>query len=121
MANLLKAVVAESTDKGCLVKVLENGRELRIDWRISDKEQALLLIRPENLQLGKLEDLPTENTWPTKVELAAYFGDHRQYVLRDGSLTIRAKTGPKTVFKRGDAVGAHIPCENIIVVGNHRI
>jgi len=26
-----------------------------------------------------------------KVELAAYFGDHREYVLRDGDLTIRPR------------------------------
>jgi iron(III) transport system ATP-binding protein len=119
MANLLKAVPTKSGDNGFTVKVLENGRELKIDRPAASGEQLLLLIRPENVQLAAIEELPTDNTWPAAVELDAYFGDHRQYVLRDGRLTIRVKTGPKLVFKNGDVVGIHIPPENIIVVGKH--
>jgi iron(III) transport system ATP-binding protein len=117
MANLLEAVVAgELGGERSLMKLLGNDRELTINRRISGKDLALLLIRPENVQLGRLQDLPAENTWSLKVELAAYFGDHRQYVLSDGDVTIRAKTGPKTVFNRGDAVGAHISADNVVVV-----
>ena len=96
MANLLEAVVAgELAGERSLMKLLGNDRELTINRRISGKDPALLLIRPENIQLGRLQDLPAENTWSSKVELAAYSGDHRQYVVRDGAVTIRAKTGPK--------------------------
>jgi ABC-type spermidine/putrescine transport systems, ATPase components len=99
--------------------VLGNDRTITIDRQVANATQALLLIRPENVQLGKFQELPAENTWPTKVELAAYFGDHREYVLRDGDLTIRVKTGPKFVFQRGDSIGAHFSPENIVPVPKH--
>ena len=119
VANLLEAVVEESQAEGCRLKVLGNGRTITVDRRVANATQALLLIRPENVQLGTLQELPAENTWPAKVDLAAYFGDHREYVLRDGDLTIRAKTGPKFVFQRGDSICAHFSPENIVLVPKH--
>lgn len=121
MANLLKADVGDIRDDGSVLKLVENGREIRINRRLPSTEQTLLLIRPENIQLGKSEELPAENTWKMKVALAAYFGDHRQYVLQDGNLTIRAKTGPKTVFRRGDSVAVHVPAESIVIVGKRGV
>jgi ABC-type Fe3+/spermidine/putrescine transport system ATPase subunit len=124
MANLLEAVLEESQGERFRMKVLGNGRAINIDRRVSNATQALLLIRPENVQLGTLQELPGENTWPAKVELAAYFGDHREYVLRDGGMTIRAKTASKVVFHRGDWIAAHISPKNIVVVpkqGNPRV
>jgi ABC-type sugar transport system ATPase subunit len=124
MANLLEAVLEDSQAERCRLKVLGNGRAITIERRVSNATQALLLIRPENVQLGTLQELPAENTWPAKVDVAAYFGDHREYVLRDGDMTIRAKTGPRVVFHRGDWIGAHFSPENIVVVpkqGNPRV
>jgi iron(III) transport system ATP-binding protein len=119
MANLMEAVSEGSEADVGRLKVLGNGRAIVIDRRVHDATQALLLIRPENVQLGILQELPETNTWPVKVELVAYFGDHREYVLRDGDMTIRAKTGPRVVFQRGDRIGAHISPENIVIVPKH--
>ena len=118
MANLLSAVVAKRDGEGSVAKILANDRELDIAGMRSSGERTLLLIRPDNIQLGDVEQLPRENTWPAKVELNAYFGDHRLYLLRDGDLTIRVKTAPTVVFTPGDAIGAHIPTESIVVVSN---
>jgi len=74
-------------------------------------------VRPENVEVGKVGKLPNENTWPALVEVAAYFGDHREYILRDGDLTVRAKTSPNVILQRGESVELHIPRESPVIVG----
>ncbi len=117
MANLFAARVEASQDEKCCLQLAGNGRELVLPGKPPEAGNVLLMIRPENVRLGASADLPAENTWPTRVDASAYFGDHRQYILRDGDLTIRAKTETRVVFNRGDSVVVHIPPESIVLIG----
>ncbi len=117
MANLFAARVKASQDEKCCLQLTGNGRELVLPGKPPEAGNVLVMIRPENVRLGASADLPAENTWPTRVDANAYFGDHRQYILRDGDLTIRAKTETRVVFNRGDSVVVHIPPESIVLIG----
>ncbi len=118
MANLMPGGVRELKDGVWRLRISLNGRELNLCTEKTFKPGPVLaLVRPENVEVGKVGKLPNENTWPAIVEVAAYFGDHREYILRDGDLTVRAKTAPNVILQRGESVELHIPRESPVIVG----
>lgn len=119
MANFMMGEVIEIKNGKCRVRISGNNRELIMHaGKLSEPGRLLVLVRPESLEVGRVGELPPENTWLALVEVAAYFGDHREYILRDADLTLRVKTGPKVILNRGEQVAVHIPWETPIVVGN---
>lgn len=119
MANFMMGEVIEIKNGKCRVRISGNNRELIMHaGKLSEPGRFLVLVRPESLEVGRVGELPPENTWLALVEVAAYFGDHREYILRDADLTLRVKTGPKVIFNRGEQVAVHIPPDTPIVVGN---
>lgn len=119
MANLMTGEVIEWKEGLCRLLISGNSRELIMYAKKgSNSGPVLVLIRPENVEVNEAEELPSENTWPALVEVGAYFGDHREYILRDGNISIRVKTGPRVILKRGEVVAVHIPRESPVLVGH---
>jgi hypothetical protein len=117
MTNLFKATFKECYGSTSKLIVDGNGQEITVVGRLCQPGHVILSVRPESVELGDICALPSENTWLAHVEFEAYFGDHRQYLLHNGNVAIRVKTGPKRIFRRGQTVGVHFPPNNIVIVG----
>jgi iron(III) transport system ATP-binding protein len=100
-------------------KIKSNGRELLCRTSLHDPNRAkrLALIRPENIKLGRQEELTAHaNVWPGNVESNVYFGENRDYLVRVDDLILRARTSTDVVFQPGEPVLVHLPPNHVILV-----
>jgi iron(III) transport system ATP-binding protein len=113
--NLLSGTVA-AWEGGRLALELDGGRKLWADAEHAPTPNAklTLAVRPEALRLEPADSpLNGSNTLDANVHSVAFLGDHYQYELESGSLTLTAQTARAVV---GNRVKVHIPPDACAIV-----
>ncbi|MBI4523681.1 MAG: ABC transporter ATP-binding protein [Deltaproteobacteria bacterium] len=122
LVNLIEVDVLDLSGEKCRLRA-KNGREFLCEAaRVSSEvRNGVALIRPENLKLGRDGVFGNNvNTFEGIVESATYFGDHRDYQIRDGDLILRSKTDTAVNFARGDRVTLYVHPRHILVLGEEK-
>jgi iron(III) transport system ATP-binding protein len=114
--NLLSGLVA-TRETGRLALELDDGRKLWIDSDATPAPNARLTVavRPESLRVEPADAsaLNGSNTLEATVHTMAFLGDHYQYELATGSLTLTAQTPRPVAAAR---VKVHIPADACTIV-----
>jgi iron(III) transport system ATP-binding protein len=114
--NLLTGEVA-ATERGRIALEIAGGRKLWIDSERAQqpRAQVTVAVRPEALRLEAAETstLNGSNTLDATVRSVAFLGDHYQYELETGDLSLTAQT-PRAVF--AERVKVHIPADACAIV-----
>jgi len=114
--NLISGTVA-AYEGGRVALELADGRKLWVDAaRASAPKDALtLVVRPEALQVEAAEGstLNGSNTVDANVHSVAFLGDHYQYELDAGALTLIAQS-PRQLLV--DRVKVHIPADACAII-----
>jgi len=114
--NLLTGEVA-ATERGRIALEIAGGRKLWIDSERAQqpRAQVTVAVRPEALRLEAAETstLNGSNTLDATVRSVAFLGDHYQYELETGDLSLTAQTA-RAVF--AERVKVHIPADACAIV-----
>jgi iron(III) transport system ATP-binding protein len=114
--NLLTGEVA-ATERGRIALEIAGGRKLWIDSERAQqpRAQVTVAVRPEALRLEAAETstLNGSNTLDATVRSVAFLGDHYQYELETGDLSLTAQTA-RPVF--AERVKVHIPADACAIV-----
>jgi iron(III) transport system ATP-binding protein len=114
--NLLSGHVA-AWERGQLALELDGGRKLWVDAEHAPPRDSelTLAVRPEALRLEPAETstLNGSNTLDALVHSVAFLGDHYQYELEAGGLSLTAQTS-RPVF--AERVKVHIPADACAIV-----
>jgi iron(III) transport system ATP-binding protein len=114
--NLVSGSVA-AWDRGRVALELADGRKLWVDADRTPKpkEALTLAVRPEALQVESAESssLNGSNTLDATVHSVAFLGDHYEYQLDAGVLSLTAQTSRRVA---GDRVKVRIPPDACAIV-----
>jgi iron(III) transport system ATP-binding protein len=114
--NLLTGEVA-ATERGRIALEIAGGRKLWIDSERAQqpRAQVTVAVRPEALRLEAAEasTLNGSNTLDATVRSVAFLGDHYQYELETGDLSLTAQTA-RPVF--AERVKVQIPADACAIV-----
>ncbi len=114
--NLISGTVA-GYEGGRVALELADGRKLWVDAARAPapKETLTLVVRPEALLLEAAEgsSMNGSNTLDANVHSVAFLGDHYQYELDAGTLTLTAQSRKQLLV---DRVKVHIPADACAIV-----
>jgi iron(III) transport system ATP-binding protein len=114
--NLISGTVA-AYEGGRVALELADGRKLWVDAARASapKDTLTLVVRPEALQVEAAEGstLNGSNTVDANVHSVAFLGDHYQYELDAGALTLIAQS-PRQLLV--DRVKVHIPADACAII-----
>jgi iron(III) transport system ATP-binding protein len=86
---------------------------------IRDNDEALLSVRPENIQLHAARPPEgTPNVYPGMVEYVLFLGESCEYQVRVGHQQLICRVNPDIVFRRRDDVFVELPTEHCVVVSD---
>jgi iron(III) transport system ATP-binding protein len=86
---------------------------------IRDNDEALLSVRPENIQLHAARPPEgTPNVYPGMVEYVLFLGECCEYQVRVGHQQLICRVNPDIVFRRRDDVFVELPTEHCVVVSD---
>ena len=114
--NLLSGRVA-AAERGRVALELADGRKLWVDTehKAAPDAKLTLAVRPEALRVEDAETstLNGTNTLDAQIDSVAFLGDHYQYELRAGSVSLTAQTSRPVGTQN---VRVHIPADACAIV-----
>jgi iron(III) transport system ATP-binding protein len=117
--NLISGVVASADGSSVVVAVANSANRLTLPRPGASRvpRELTVAVRPEALQLAPAEDASMNgtNTWLADVHSVAFLGDHYEYELDAGALTLTVQT-PRRV--PGERIKVHIPADACAVVAD---
>lgn len=100
LTNLVPVKIVSWHEKGCEVS-LPGGQNLSCKTDISGKEQAILSVRPEDIEISRS---PSKEAIKGTIKRVVYLGNVVDYRVSINEHELRVQTSPRQIFQTGETV-----------------